>query len=115
MAGHKYTAKTTANKIFFWDGTQVLLHKVTGKQMYLDDIEATFTDWMPGGSIPYTPKGLAYRLQWGSNRYAGTHIHMSLIVNSGFTLNKYLVEVAFAHVSLEFLSHSLKKQLYNFS
>lgn len=50
---------------------KVLLHKVTGNQTYRADIEATFTDWMPGGSIPYTPKGLAYRLQWGSNRYAG--------------------------------------------
>ncbi|XP_053379200.1 endoglucanase F-like isoform X2 [Mercenaria mercenaria] len=63
-----------------WDeknsGCMVLLYKVTHKDIYLQDIEATFTDWMPGGSIPYTPKGLAFRSQWGSNRYAA---NMALI------------------------------------
>lgn len=63
-----------------WDekisGCMVLLYKVTHKNLYKTDIEATFTDWMPGGSIPYTPKGLAFRSQWGSNRYAA---NMALI------------------------------------
>lgn len=26
---------------------------------------------MPGGNVPYTPKGLAYRDKWGPNAYAG--------------------------------------------
>ncbi|KAH3862175.1 hypothetical protein DPMN_025141, partial [Dreissena polymorpha] len=63
-----------------WDeknsGCMVLLYKVTQKAQYKTDIIATFADWMPGGSIPYTPKGLAYRSQWGSNRYSA---NMALI------------------------------------
>lgn len=46
---------------------------MTGKDIYKNDIEATFTDWMPGGSVPYSPKGLAFRSQWGSLRYACTY------------------------------------------
>jgi hypothetical protein len=38
------------------------------------DLELTMKNWMPGGTgsdaLPYTPKGLAFRLQWGSLRYA---------------------------------------------
>jgi len=48
----------------------VLLYELTGEDTYKQALEATFTEWLPGGSIPYTPKGLAYRLQWGANRYA---------------------------------------------
>lgn len=53
---------------------QILLYNMTKKDVYRQDIEATFTNWMPGGSgsdaVPYSPKGLAFRLQWGSLRYA---------------------------------------------
>ncbi|XP_052760105.1 endoglucanase F-like [Mya arenaria] len=63
-----------------WDekisGCMVLLYKVTKKDIYKTDLEATFTDWMPGGTIPYTPNGLAFRSQWGSNRYSA---NMALI------------------------------------
>lgn len=46
---------------------------MTGKDIYKNDIEATFSDWMPGGSVPYSPKGLAFRSQWGSLRYTCTY------------------------------------------
>ncbi|WAR15156.1 GUN4-like protein, partial [Mya arenaria] len=56
-----------------WDDkttyTDILLYKFTHKDEYKTDIEATFTDWMPGGTLPYTPGGMAYRLQWGALRY----------------------------------------------
>jgi hypothetical protein len=42
-------------------------------------VEATFTDWMPGGSLPYTPGGMAYRLQWGTLRYTGKTLHFIII------------------------------------
>lgn len=45
---------------------------MTGKDIYKNDIEATFNDWMPGGSVPYSPKGMAFRSQWGALRYACT-------------------------------------------
>jgi len=68
-----------------WDekntGCMVLLYKVTNKTIYRQDIEATFTDWMPGGTVPYTPKGLAWRLQWGSNRYSANMAFMALMAS----------------------------------
>jgi len=59
---------------FSWDektiGNQVLLYKLTGKDVYKQAVEGTYTSWFPGGDLQYTPKGLAYRLQWGSLRYS---------------------------------------------
>lgn len=51
---------------------KVLLWKITRNTTYRADLEATFNDvWFPGGEVSYTPGGLAWRIQWGSNRYAG--------------------------------------------
>ncbi|XP_021363495.1 uncharacterized protein LOC110456829 isoform X1 [Mizuhopecten yessoensis] len=66
-----------------WDekiaSATILLYELTGKDVYLQDIETTFTEWMPGGTVPYTPKGLAFRLQWGALRYASNMAFMALI------------------------------------
>ncbi|ESO91444.1 hypothetical protein LOTGIDRAFT_153886 [Lottia gigantea] len=63
-----------------WDDTQaanqLLLYKFTKKDIYKQAVEETFKYWMPGGTIKYTPKGLAWRLQWGSLRYSS---NMALI------------------------------------
>ncbi|KAL4220777.1 hypothetical protein ACF0H5_019045 [Mactra antiquata] len=77
-----------------WDekntGCMILLYKVTHKDIYKTDIEATFQDWMPGGSIPYTPGGLAYRLQWGSNRYAANMAQMAIMASmQGLHVDEY--------------------------
>ncbi|CAG2243608.1 E3.2.1.4 [Mytilus edulis] len=44
------------------------------KDVYKQDIETTFGNWLPGATgpsaVPYTPKGLAYRTKWGSLRHA---------------------------------------------
>ncbi|XP_061198129.1 endoglucanase E-4-like isoform X1 [Saccostrea echinata] len=67
-----------------WDdktaGCQVLLYEETGKDKYKQEIESTFNDWMPGGSIPYSPKGLAFRNQWGSLRYASNMAFLALLL-----------------------------------
>ena len=47
------------------------MFELTGDDKYKKDIEATFKGWMPGGNVTYSPKGLAFRAQWGSLRYAG--------------------------------------------
>ncbi|XP_062574049.1 endoglucanase E-4-like [Saccostrea cucullata] len=66
-----------------WDdktaGCQVLLYEETGKDKYKQEIELTYNDWMPGGSIPYSPKGLAFRNQWGSLRYASNMAFVALV------------------------------------
>ncbi|XP_071116317.1 endoglucanase 4-like [Haliotis cracherodii] len=66
-----------------WDGkiaaAQLALYEVTGKQTYRDQVEAFVTSYMPGGSVPYTPLGLAYRSQWGALRYAANVAMFALI------------------------------------
>lgn len=58
--------------MFYFNVLQVLLWKITQNTTYKNDIEATFNEvWCPGGELHYTPGGLAWRLQWGSNRYSG--------------------------------------------
>jgi hypothetical protein len=71
-----------------WDDmhymAQILLARVTGKQIYIDSINRNFAYWIPaykstygssipgydGTSITYTPGGLAFLDKWGSLRYA---------------------------------------------
>ncbi|KAK6177432.1 hypothetical protein SNE40_015535 [Patella caerulea] len=66
-----------------WDdvqaANQVLLYKFTKKDIYKQAVEGTFKYWMPGGTIKYTPKGLAWRLQWGSLRYASNMALVALM------------------------------------
>ena len=49
---------------------QLLLFEATGEDKYKQAVVGTLTDWLPGGSIQYTPQGLAWRLQWAPLRYA---------------------------------------------
>ena len=49
-----------------------MLYKLTKKDVYRNDIERTMKAWMPGGSVDYTPAGLAFRTPWGPLRYTGT-------------------------------------------
>ena len=54
------------------------MFELTGDDKYKNDIEATFKGWMPGGNVTYSPKGLAFRAQWGSLRYAGNIFKLKL-------------------------------------
>jgi len=60
---------------FSWDDTiaagDVLLYMHTKEDQYKQKVVNFINDWKPGGGITYTPCGLAWRNQWGSNRYAG--------------------------------------------
>ncbi|XP_033756435.1 LOW QUALITY PROTEIN: uncharacterized protein LOC117339130 [Pecten maximus] len=64
---------------FSWDdktvGCQVLLFEATGKTIYRDLVASFLQSYMPGGDVPRTPKGLAWRDVWGTLRYSA---------NSGF-------------------------------
>ena len=68
---------------FSWDekigGLQLLLYQLTKKEAYKNAIIATLDQWLPGGQITYTPKGLAWRLQWGPNRYAANTAYLALV------------------------------------
>ncbi|XP_013069522.2 endoglucanase 4 [Biomphalaria glabrata] len=69
--GMSWDDKTIAN--------QVLLYKLTKKDRYKTAVEGSYKMWFPGGSISYTPKGLAYRLQWGSLRYSSNMAMAALV------------------------------------
>ncbi|CAL1538530.1 unnamed protein product [Lymnaea stagnalis] len=77
-----------------WDDktivNQVMLYKLTKKEIYKTAVEGSYKFWFPGGSIPYTPKGLAYRLQWGSLRYSSNMAMAALVAaDAGINPTEY--------------------------
>ncbi|XP_046333781.2 endoglucanase E-4-like [Haliotis rufescens] len=68
---------------FSWDekigGANMLLYIETKKDIYKKTIVGTFQDWFPGGSVTYSPKCLAFRLQWGALRYASNTALLALV------------------------------------
>ncbi|XP_071109686.1 uncharacterized protein [Haliotis cracherodii] len=67
-----------------WDdkqaANQFLFYKLLGDDKYKQDIEDTFQHyWFPGQVIKYTPKGLAWRLEWGSLRYVSNMALVALM------------------------------------
>jgi len=53
-------------------------------------VEGSLTSWFPGGAITYTPKGLAWRLQWGSLRYSSNMAMAALMAaQSGLHADEY--------------------------
>ncbi|KAK3103219.1 hypothetical protein FSP39_017518 [Pinctada imbricata] len=83
QAESKYDGGPSAKYGQGWDnkgtGAMILLHELTGKDKYLRDIEDTFNGWLPGGSVPYNPQGLAIRNKWGTLRHAANQGFMALI------------------------------------
>jgi len=67
---------------FDWDsktaGYQLVLF-ITGQSQFSNVVQNFLRAWFPGGSVPYTPKGLAWRSQWGSNRYAANAAFIAII------------------------------------
>jgi hypothetical protein len=47
-----------------------LLYNSTGSATYSQALMTYLTAWLPGGGVPYTPLGLAFRSAWGSLSYA---------------------------------------------
>jgi len=94
-----------------WDdvhyGAQLMLAKLTNKQIYKDSMERSLDYWTTGYNgekIKYTPKGLAYLSQWGSLTYATT---MGLLADiyadySGCTPSKVETYKNFAKSQLDY-------------
>lgn len=69
-----------------WDdksyGAYVLLHKLTGKQRYLDDANRWLDYWsvgVDGQRVKYSPGGQAVLDRWGSLRYAANTSFAALV------------------------------------
>nr|ABO26609.1 endo 1,4- beta D- glucanase 2 [Haliotis discus discus] len=58
---------------YSWDdttvGCQLMLYDMTRDVTYRTEVQRFLTSWKPGGSLPYTPCGMAFRSKWGSLRY----------------------------------------------
>ena len=68
---------------FSWDekiaGVQMLMYKLTDKDNYREWIQSSLREWLSGGSVQYTPKGLAWRIKWGANRYSANTAFLALL------------------------------------
>jgi len=79
---------------FSWDDStpavQLLMYLITGEDTYKNDVESFINTWLPGGGVPYTPKGLAFRDTWGSLRYAANTAFLSLVAaDNGINQDTY--------------------------
>lgn len=77
-----------------WDdkvvGCQLMLYEATGEDIYKQAVIGTMTYWLPGGTIQYTPKGLAWRLQWAPLRYSSNMAMMALFAaDDGLNAESY--------------------------
>lgn len=71
-------------------GGTLLLYEATGDNTYRQQIEDYMTSWMPGGSVPYTPCGLAWRDMWGSNRHAANAAFVATVAaDDGINSEEY--------------------------
>ena len=78
-----------SNLWFGWDnkkaGVEVLLYEITGDAKYQTCVD-NFMNEIKGA--PYTPKGLIFVDNWGSNRHAGNNAHLAAqVLLSPFFLN----------------------------
>ncbi|KAH9505663.1 hypothetical protein Btru_055446 [Bulinus truncatus] len=74
----------------------LLLYEETGESQYESALLNYLNTWLPGGTVDYTPCGLAWRFKWGSLReMANTAFLALLAAESGFKsdrLRKWSVE-----------------------
>jgi len=65
-----------------WDSKIVayqLLLFINGQTQFRAPVENYLRNWFPGGNVHYTPKGLAWRLTWGANRYSGNSAFIAMV------------------------------------
>ena len=58
-----------------------MFYRMTNDGKYREAVERFLRSWFPGGSVTYTPKGLAWRDQWGSLRYSGKRFKQITFIN----------------------------------
>jgi len=65
-----------------WDSKTVgyqLLLVALGQSQFQAPVENFLRNWFPGGTVQYTPRGLAWLIQWGSNRYAANAAFIAIV------------------------------------
>jgi len=78
----EFTSTTAVAWAFDWDskivGAQLVL-SIAGDAAYTTPVQGYLRQWFPGGTVQYTPKGLAWRQQWGPNRYAANSAFIATV------------------------------------
>lgn len=94
-----------------WDdvhyGAELLLARLTNKQIYKDSIEMNLDYWttgVNGSRVSYTPKGLAWLTQWGSLRHSTTQAFLAGVYSnwSGCTPSKVQVYKNFMKSQIDY-------------
>jgi len=65
-----------------WDSKIVayqLLLFIAGQTQFRTPVESYLRNWFPNGNVHYTPRGLAWRSMWGSNRYSANTAFIALV------------------------------------
>ncbi|XP_070574565.1 uncharacterized protein [Ptychodera flava] len=77
LGGGSYAFSWGSKKV----GIQVLICKLSKGQHTLScsAVDAFLKNWLVGGSIPRTPKGLVFRTDWGSLRYSAATALIALL------------------------------------
>jgi endoglucanase len=78
----QFASTTDVAWAYDWDSKTVayqLLLFTSGQNQFSNVVQNYLRAWFPGGTVPYTPKGLAWRLEWGSNRYAANSALIAII------------------------------------
>ncbi|XP_077995024.1 uncharacterized protein LOC144448620 [Glandiceps talaboti] len=60
-------------------GVHLLLYNLTGDPLYEKRVTKYIDEWLPGGKVQRTPKGLVFRFYWGSLRYPATTSFLALV------------------------------------
>ncbi|KAI0211181.1 Endoglucanase F, partial [Lamellibrachia satsuma] len=57
----------------------LLYYMATNKAEYKAAVENFLSPWFPGGNVPKSPQGLAFRDAWGSLRYSANTAFLALV------------------------------------
>ncbi|XP_045161141.2 endoglucanase E-4-like [Mercenaria mercenaria] len=60
-------------------GAALLLYEATQDPIYKGEIETMLRYYLPGGGALYTPCGLMWQMEWGTNRYAANTAFIALM------------------------------------
>ena len=93
----------TVRQLFLHIHAQLVL-SIAGDAAYTVPVQGYLRQWFPGGTVQYTPKGLAWRQQWGPNRYAGITQRHWCTLESILWLNDNRFSWAINYFIIEFIN-----------